>query len=224
MPGRELSPNSSVYQTIALPDGGASAPFHSCVKANQHSTGANNDFLHHRRRRRDCCGRELSRTAFLKGFSARGAGPYVQTSRRSPLAQRRKWRPSRSAFAQIQVLSFQESSCCFTLPPVQPIRPQAIEHLANMDSEGSRDRYRRAAARRSTSLRLRERSSRFSRMFYLQAKIMEMPSRFAISLAEWTAVRKERSLMVFDWLRATVIVRPRGCLAWLYSPPYSTST
>jgi hypothetical protein len=49
-------------------------------------------------------------------------------------------------------------------------------------------------------------------MLDLQAKISEMPSCLPIPLAVRTAVKKESSLTVFDFCRATVIVRPRECL------------
>ena len=59
---------------------------------------------------------------------------------------------------------------------------------------------------------------------YLQAKISEMPSLFAIPFAVCTAVKKESSLMAFDCWRATVIVNPRGSLVCPYSSPYLTKT
>ena len=58
---------------------------------------------------------------------------------------------------------------------------------------------------------------------YLQAKISENPSCLPICLAVRTAVKKESSLTVFDFCRATVIVRPNGSFSSSYFSPYLTS-
>ena len=55
---------------------------------------------------------------------------------------------------------------------------------------------------------------------YAQAKIVDMPSRLAIPLAVRTAVKKERSLTLFDSWRATVM----ACVVCPFSSPYLTST
>jgi hypothetical protein len=53
--------------------------------------------------------------------------------------------------------------------------------------------------------------------------MFEMFSRLAISLAVCIFAKKERSLTVFDWLRATVMVRPREFLVCPLSSPYLTN-